>query len=145
MPFLPLLALALGFALCYIPASGLHPDEGLARYTAIAIIAGLDTILGGIRAWSSDDFDDVVFVSGFFANAVLAMGLVWLGEKLGLETGFGDMRISVMMVAAVVVFGSRILNNLAAIRRLLIQQWRERRKTAGYNVAVVRASAANSD
>jgi hypothetical protein len=31
-----------------------------------------------------------------------------------------------MMIAAVVVFSARILNNLSALRRLMIERWRAR-------------------
>ena len=121
MILLPLAALILGFVLVYMGAQGLTPDETWARYTAVAVLAGLDTVLGGVRARLNDSFDDAVFVSGFFVNALLAMGLVWLGERLGLEAGVGDGRISAMMIAAVVVFSTRIFNNLAALRRHLIE------------------------
>lgn len=126
MILLPLVALIVGFAVVYAVSRGFQPDEAFARYTAIAVLAGLDTVLGGVRARLMDNFDDAVFISGFFANAILAAGLVYLGEQLGLETGLGDQRISVMMIAAVVVFSSRIFNNLAALRRLVIDQWRAR-------------------
>lgn len=127
MILIPLLALALGFILFYIPAQGLQADEAVARYTAIAVLAGLDTILGGWRAWADEKFDNTVFITGFFSNALLGVGLVALGEQLGLQTGFGEGRISVMMIAAVVVFSSRILSNLAILRRMLIQRWRDQK------------------
>ena len=127
MQLLPPVALVLGFLLFY-RWGGLPSDEATARYMAVAVLAGLDTILGGVRAFISGDFDDVVFVSGFFTNALLAVGLVFLGEKLGVETGVGDGRISVMMIGAVVVFSSRILNNLAVLRRTIIDQVRAKRR-----------------
>ena len=127
MILLPLAALILGFILFkHVPARGFEADEAFARYTAIAVLAGLDTVLGGLRARLSDQFDDAIFVSGFFVNALLAGGLVMLGEKLGLETGFGNDRISAMMIAAVVVFSMRIFQNLAVLRRLLIDHLRDR-------------------
>jgi small basic protein len=127
MFILPLLAVILGFVLFYFPSQTFEADEAMARYMAIAVLAGLDTLLGGLRARLSDQFDDVVFLSGFFINAFLAAGMVALGEKFGLETGFGDQRISVMMIAAVVVFSSRIFNNLAVLRRMIIDGYRARR------------------
>ncbi|MBV9867641.1 MAG: small basic family protein [Abitibacteriaceae bacterium] len=137
MILLPFIALACGYMLFYylVPDGGLQATETFARYTAIAVLAGLDTILGGVRAWLKDEFDDMVFITGFFINAVLAAGLVVLGEKLGLETGVGDDRISIMMIAAVVVFGTRILNNLAAIRRMIIERWRDRQMSAAQPTA----------
>ncbi|MBW3634874.1 MAG: small basic family protein [Armatimonadetes bacterium] len=122
----PLLALALGFILVWMPANTFTADEAFARYSAVAVLAGLDTLLGGVRAWLQEKFDDVIFISGFFTNALLAVGLVLLGERLGLETGLGDGRISVMMIGAVVLFSGRILNNLAALRRILIERFRAR-------------------
>ena len=135
MILLPLLALALGFLLFYIPTRGLGADEAFARYTAIAVLAGLDTILGGLRAWLAEQFDNSVFITGFFVNSLLAAGLVGLGEHLGLETGLGDGRISVMMIAAVVVLSARIFNNLAVLRRLIIDRWRARR-TVHHSITV---------
>ncbi len=126
MFLLPLLALLLGFVLVWMPANTFTADEAFARYTAVAVLAGLDTVLGGVRAWLDDKFDDAIFISGFFTNALLAVGLVLLGERLGLETGIGDGRISVMMIGAVVLFSGRILNNLAALRRLIIERFRNR-------------------
>ncbi len=126
MFLLPLLALLAGFILFYIPLSGYSLAENVAPYTAIALLAGLDTVLGGWRAWLIDEFDEPVFVSGFFVNAILAAGLVALGERLGLQAGFADGQISIMMIGAVVVFSSRIFNNLAVLRRLLIDRLRTR-------------------
>ena len=128
---LPFLALALGFAFFWLSSGvALPANEAFARYTAVALLAGMDTVIGGLRSFLTDKFDDAIFLSGFVINALLAVGLVLLGEQLGLETGFGDGRISVMMVGAVVVFSGRILNNLAALRRLVIERWRYKRAKA---------------
>lgn len=125
---LPFVALALGFAFIWLSSGmALPANEAIARYTAVALLAGMDTVIGGLRSWLTDTFDEAIFLSGFVINALLAVGLVLLGERLGLETGLGDGRISVMMVGAVVVFSGRILNNLAALRRLVIERWRHKR------------------
>ncbi len=105
----------------------LPANEAFARYIAVALLAGMDTVIGGLRSFLTDKFDNAIFLSGFVINSLLAVGLVLLGERLGLETGVGDGRISVMMIAAVVVFSGRILNNLAALRRLVIERWRYKR------------------
>ena len=129
---LPFLALALGFAFFWLSSNmALPANEAFARYIAVALLAGMDTVVGGLRSFLTDNFDDAIFLSGFVINSLLAVGLVLLGERLGLETGVGDGRISVMMVAAVVVFSGRILNNLAALRRLVIERWRYKRAQAG--------------
>lgn len=84
-----------------------------AKYMSIAILAALDSVFGGIRAYMEDVFDNVVFVSGFFINIVLAAGLAYLGDRLGVE----------LYLAAVVAFGVRIFQNLAIIRRYLLKKW----------------------
>ena len=76
-------------------------------YLAIAIIAALDSVCGGIVAIQNKKFDLKVFVSGFFGNAILAILLTYLGQKLNVD----------IYLAAIVVFVGRIFNNLGMIRR----------------------------
>jgi small basic protein len=143
MSLLPILALLIGFLLFWVPSHGLQANETIARYSAIAILAGLDTILGGLRASMEDKFDNAVFVSGFFVNVLLAAGLLWLGEYFGLETSMGENRVSVMLIAVVVIFSTRILNNLAALRRDIIERLRQKQRAAEYSEAGSGTSAAN--
>ncbi|MDU1031545.1 DUF1290 domain-containing protein [Clostridium sp.] len=58
----------------------------------------------------------VAFISGFFGNAVLAAALAYLGDKLGIP----------IYIAAVIVFGGRIFDNFAIIRRLIIEKYKSR-------------------
>ncbi len=140
MFLLPFVALILGFGLFWGLGGELSfTSETFARYAAIALLAGFDTVLGGVRAWLTDQFDDTIFISGFFLNALLAVGLVILGEQLGLEAGFGDGRISMMMIGAVVLFSGRILNNLAALRRIVIERLRARRGVKAVGAVPLRA------
>ncbi|HSR05004.1 MAG TPA: small basic family protein [Proteiniclasticum sp.] len=88
------------------------PDE-YTTYLTIAILACLDSVLGALKAYLGKTFDNMVFISGFFGNAVIAVMLTFLGDKLGLP----------MYLAAVVVFGGRMFNNFAVIRRLLIEKY----------------------
>jgi small basic protein len=82
------------------------------RYTAMAILAALDSVFGAVRAELEGQFDNRIFLSGFFANIVLASALTLLGDRLGVE----------LYIAAIVAFGVRTFNNLAIIRRQLILQ-----------------------
>lgn len=82
------------------------------RYMAMAILACLDSVLGGLRAIMEDKFDNIIFISGFFTNALLAALLVYLGDKLGFD----------LSLAAIVVFGVRIFQNLAIIRRFILNK-----------------------
>ncbi len=83
-----------------------------AKYLSIAILAGLDTIFGGARAYLDKEFDDLVLITGFIFNSLLAAGLAYIGDQLGVA----------LYVAAIFVFGVRLFNNLAIIRRNIIKR-----------------------
>ncbi|WP_416176287.1 small basic family protein [Clostridium sp.] len=87
------------------------PDK-FSPYMSVAILACLDSVFGAIRASLSKNFKADIFISGFFGNAVLAVALAYLGDKLGVP----------LYLAAVVVFGGRIFDNFAIIRRLLLEK-----------------------
>jgi len=76
-------------------------------YIAVAILACLDSVFGAIHASIEKKFKMNTFLSGFFGNAIIAMFLVYLGEKLNVD----------LYLAAVIVFGGRLLNNFSSIRR----------------------------
>ena len=82
-------------------------------YLAIAIIAALDSVFGGIASTLKKNFDLKIFVTGFFGNAILSILLTYLGQKLNVD----------IYLAAIVVFVGRMFNNLAIIRRLYIDKW----------------------
>ena len=54
-------------------------------YLAIAIIAALDSVFGGIASVINKKFDIKIFISGFFGNAILAILLTILGQKLNVD------------------------------------------------------------
>ncbi len=85
-----------------------------ARYTAIAILAALDSILGATRAELEGDYDTTLFISGLLSNMFLAGLLTYVGDRLGVQ----------LNLAAVVGFGVRVFGNLAQIRRLLVFRFR---------------------
>jgi len=89
------------------------PDQ-FSPYMSVAILACLDSVFGAVRASLSKNFRADIFISGFFGNAVLAAGLAYLGDKMGVP----------IYLAAVIVFGGRIFNNFAIVRRLLIDKAR---------------------
>ena len=82
-------------------------------YLAIAIVAALDSVFGGITSVLKKNFDIKIFVSGFFGNAILAMLLTYLGEKLNVD----------IYLAAVIVFVGRMFTNLGIIRRYYVDKW----------------------
>ncbi len=81
------------------------------RYLSIAVLAALDSALGGGRANLEGKFSATIFVSGFFSNAIIAAFLTYLGDKLGVE----------LYYAALFAFGIRIFQNLGIIRRYLFK------------------------
>ena len=82
-------------------------------YLAIAIVAALESVFGGLTSVLKGNFDFKVFISGFFGNAILSIMLTWLGVKLNVD----------IYLAAIVVFVGRMFTNLAIIRRYYIDKW----------------------
>ena len=83
------------------------------KYTAIAILAALDAIFGGIRAQLGQKFVFSKFVSSFFTNAALAALLAYLGDVLGVDIYMG----------ALVAFSIRLFQNLSLIREELFEKF----------------------
>ena len=54
-------------------------------YLAVAIIAALDSVFGAFVGVIKKNFDMKIFVSGFFGNAILAIILTYLGERLNVD------------------------------------------------------------
>ncbi|HEU4754365.1 MAG TPA: small basic family protein [Armatimonadota bacterium] len=115
--WLPILGFLAGFGATYYFAKEGIPLEG-AEYLSLAVLAGLDSVFGGIRAGVEQRFRSDVFLSGFLVNMVLAVLLVWLGKKIGVDD---------LWLAAVVTLGGRMFLNLSVIRR----HWLERHTARG--------------
>jgi small basic protein len=81
--------------------------QDMTRYLAMAVIAAIDAALGGLRSYLERTFNDRIFVAAFLSNAVVGAALVWIGDQMGVD----------LVTAVVVVFGIRIFQNLAAVRR----------------------------
>lgn len=80
------------------------------RYSAVAILAALDSVLGAVRAELDGVYDNRIFISGFIVNAVVAVLLVFIGDRMSLD----------LYLVALINFGFRIFNNVALIRRHFI-------------------------
>ena len=87
-------------------------------YLAIAIIAALDSVFGGIVGVLKREFDIQVFISGFFCNSILSILLTYLGNKLDVD----------IYLAAIVVFVGRMFLNLTIIRKYYIDKWSKKIK-----------------
>jgi small basic protein len=102
---LPLAGLLVGVLLGLV----LNVNVGfeLSRYSAVAILAALDSVLGAVRAELEGVYDNRIFVSGFVVNAVVAVLLTYIGDRLGLD----------LYLVALITFGLRIFQNVALIHR----------------------------
>ena len=80
-------------------------------YVSVIILASLDSILGGLNADLQKKFNTKIFMSGLIGNTLIA----------------------VLYYATIVVFGTRIFNNFAEIRRILIEKL-EKNEKVWYNI-----------
>lgn len=102
---LPLFGLLLGFLIIYF--MNVTVPAGYASYLSLAGLAGIDALIGGVRAALEDKFETDIFISGFLVNTMLAALLAYIGEQMGVD----------LFLAVVVVIGGRIFLNLSLIRR----------------------------
>lgn len=102
---LPLIGLIIGVGLGLI--FRVPVPVWMSRYLGIALLAALDSVLGGVKARLEGRFNENIFVGGFFVNTLFAAVIVYIGDNLGIE----------LYLAAVVAFGVRVFQNLGSIRR----------------------------
>ncbi|ABZ84093.1 small basic protein [Heliomicrobium modesticaldum Ice1] len=108
--WLPLIGLALGIFIGSVLSITIPMEY--AKYMSVAVLAALDSVFGSLRSFLEDKFDALVLLTGFFTNAVLAALLAYIGDRLGVD----------LFLAAVFAFGVRIFQNLAVIRRYVIDR-----------------------
>lgn len=99
--------IVLGFTLNFS-----YPTE-YSFYITMGLLAAIDSILGAARSYLEGKYNNLIFITGFVANAVMAGLLAYLGDRLGVP----------LYYAAIFVFGGRLFQNLAVIRRLLIDKY----------------------
>ena len=102
-------------------------------YLAIAIIAALDSVFGAITSHLKGNFDMKIFISGFFVNAILAMLLTNLGQRLNVD----------IYLAAVIVFVGRMFNNLGTIRRYYVERFTSKKIVAKAEAVVKQVNEEN--
>ncbi len=85
-------------------------------YISVGLLAAIDSILGALRSSMEHKFDALIFISGFLVNALLAIALSYIGDKLGVPIYY----------AAIFVFGTRLFNNIGSIRRYVIDGFRRK-------------------
>ena len=100
--------LALGVVIGYYIPFTYPMDYSL--YMSVAILATLDSIFGAVKSTFEGKYDNIIFVTGFIGNSLLATFLTYIGDKLGIPIYY----------VAILVFGSRLFDNLSMIRRHII-------------------------
>lgn len=100
-----LVGLVFGALLAIVLRPTVPPE--LTRYVAMAVVAALDASFGGVRSYLERTFNDRIFVLAFVTNALIGVLLVYIGDQMNVD----------LTTAVVVVFGVRIFQNVAAIRR----------------------------
>jgi len=119
---LGIICLIAGILLGYV--TNFQVSAVLTVYIAIALLACFDSILGGVVATINKNFDLWVFMTGFFSNALLSIGIIYIGSKIGLD----------LYIGVVVVFIMRIFQNFAIIRRFLLNKFAQSVKIRKNNI-----------
>ena len=79
------IVIAVAFAILGVILGLLSPlaiPISYARYTAVALLAALDSIFGAFKAYIAGTFEPRVLFSGLITNMALAGGLTFFGDKL---------------------------------------------------------------
>ena len=112
--YIAIIGLIIGVFLgLYIPIT--YPTS-YSLYISVAILAALDSVFGGLRAYVQEKFHTFIFISGFFGNAILAGILAYIGDRLGVP----------LYYAAIFTFGGRLFQNFAILRRCFIEKMRQK-------------------
>ncbi|WP_163536721.1 small basic family protein [Gracilibacillus sp. YIM 98692] len=121
---IPIIFLILG--LIFGLLTNITIPEAYTNYLAVIILAALDALIGGIRAQLERQFQNKLFISGFFFNVMVALVIVFIGEMAGVE----------LYLAAVIALGIRMLQNISNIRKISIQKgglFKKSKKNKGFS------------
>ena len=113
---LTLAGLALGVVVGYYIPFTYPMDYSL--YMSVGILATMDSIFGAVKSGFEGKYDSIIFLTGFIGNSVLAIILTYIGDRLGLP----------LYYVAILVFGSRLFDNLSIIRRQIVTNIRNKKR-----------------
>ncbi|MBQ2754734.1 MAG: small basic family protein [Clostridia bacterium] len=91
----------------------------VSKFVSVAILAALDSVFGGLAASANNSFKMKIFITGFFGNALVAFLLTYMGSLLNID----------LTIAAIVVFGTRIFQNFAILRRFVLERYMSKKET----------------
>ena len=104
-----LAGLALGVVVgFYIPFT--YPAN-YSLYMSVAILATIDSIFGAVKSGLNGKYDNLIFATGFII-------LTYIGDRLGLP----------LYYVAILVFGSRLFDNLSVIRRHIVTKISDKKR-----------------
>lgn len=83
------------------------------RYTAVAVLAILDSIIGALASQAKKDFNLVDFITGLTFYMFLAVFFVYIGDKLNIDIYLG----------VIVVFMFRIMQNIEILRAVYFKKF----------------------
>ena len=84
-------------------------EPGVVALGVIAIAVAAVIVASNVNGLYPNNMD-TIFISGFITNAIVAVLLTFIGDRLGLD----------LYLVALINFGFRIFNNVALIRRHFI-------------------------
>lgn len=81
-------------------------------YTGVAILAALDAAIGALVSVKEKKFEPKKFFCDIIFNITASILLVFLGKNIGLE----------LSLAAIVLFGAKILKKISIFRKFLLNK-----------------------
>lgn len=99
-----ILGIIIGTVLGVLFPATISPEYS--RYTAVAILALLDSLIAAIGAQTKKEFNVGNFITGLIFYAFITAFFVYLGDKLNLDLYLG----------VTVVFMFRIMQNIGVLR-----------------------------
>lgn len=83
------------------------------KFSAVILLAALDSICGGAAAKLNFNFSDSILIGGFFTNVIFALILILLGN-------FFDLKLYYI---ALLIFGLRIFKNISVIKGFFLKKY----------------------
>lgn len=114
---LPFVGFVVGFSVMFSQVT-MQITPRTASYLSLAVLAGIDSVTGGVRAGIEGKFQSDVFLSGFLVNTIVAVLLAYFGDVLGVQDVY---------LAAIIVLVGRIFLNISMVRRFILERARAAR------------------
>lgn len=87
------------------------------QFTAVVILAVLDSLIGAIRSQAENRYNLIEFVTGLLFYTLISVLIVYLGAKLNIDLYLG----------LVVVYVFRIMQNIGVLREYYFRRFFEKK------------------